>query len=329
MVVDLSSPHLQVLLARAGMSAPSREVVEQLHAACDDVEGYTNAVLEVSQAQWATETDGEDVLAVLMRKVLVLVAMSKRGIISHPKPRPRTITLADYRDVIDDDEFAGPTVWFLSSDEDKQFLLKWSDTGERDRMFGAIFSAHAGRYAQWGLRLDPANYVIDFDSYYAQIVAEGPSDAGVLDEWIAQRYGEFDVSNALGLAQEWRCCVLEDVAGRETSRRVGRIAFPWPWIDAAPEARRVFVRLGEQLLDEGGLDPPYDERTFDTGEPISHNDAGPARLIALMMLAAHAKALDHPRATTWIELASSAISTVPQTIFSDNLRALWSQATGK
>jgi hypothetical protein len=308
------------------MPAPSRVVVAQLHAACADVKGYTNAVLEISQASWATETNGEDVLVVLMRGVLVLVAMRKHGIFSGPEPSRRTIALADYRDVADDDEFAGPTIWFLTPDEDKQFLLKWDDASERDRMFRGIFSAHAGRYEQWGLQLDPANYVVDFDRYYAQIVADGPSDPGALYDWIKQRFGEFDRSNALGLAEDWRRCVIQDAAGSEPAQRVARIAFPSPWIEAGPEAQRVFVRLGEQLFDEGCLDPPYDERTFDTGELISQSDAGPARLIALMTLAVHARALGHPRATTWIEAASSGVPTVPQTVFSEDLRALWSEA---
>jgi hypothetical protein len=327
MAVNLSNPHLQAVFARAGMPAPPRVVAEQLDAACADVEGHTNAVLEISHARWATENDGEDVLAVLMRTVVVLVAMRKRGIFSGPEPHARAIVLADYQDVAKDDEFAGPTVWFLAHDEDKQFLLKWPDAGERDRMFRAIFSAHAGRYEQWGIQLDPANYVLDFDRYYAQIAVEGPSESGALYGWVEQRFGEFDHSNALGFAQDWRRCVLEDATRRDPSSRVARIGFPSPWIEAAPEARRVVVRLGEGLFDEGLLDPPYDERTFDTGEPISHNDAGPARLIALMTLAAHAEALGHPRAATWIEAARTGIPKAPQTVFSDSLRTLWSHVT--
>jgi hypothetical protein len=307
------------------MPAPSRAVVEQLDAACKGVDGHTNAVFEISQALWATETEGEDVLVVLMREALVLVAMRKHGIFSGAQPSPRTIALADYKDVADDDEFAGHTVWFLAPNEDKQFLLKWEDADERDRMFRAIFAAHAGRYEQWGLQLDPANYVVDFDRYYAEIVADGPSDPGALYDWTQQRYGEFDLTNALGLAEDWRRCVFGDEEGREPSSRVARIAVPFPWIEAGPQARRVFVRLGEQLFDEGHLNPPYDERTFDTGEPISPSDAGPARLIALMTLAVHAKALGHPRAATWIDTATTGMATVPAAPIPENLRAHWSR----
>lgn len=325
MTVNLSNPHLKAVLERAGMPAPSRQVLVQLDAACAGVEGHTNAVLDISHAEWATETDDEDVLVVLMRKIIILVAMHKRGLFKEPEPSPRTLVLAEYQDVAEDDEFAGPTVWFLAGEEDKQFLLKWEDADERDRMFRAIFAAHAGRYEQWGLQLDPANYVVDFDRYYAEIVADGPSDPAALYDWTQQRYGEFDLTNALGLAEDWRRCVLDDEEGREPSSRVARIAIPSPWIEAGPQVRRVFVRLGEQLFDEGHLNPPYDERTFDTGEPIRPSDAGPARLIALMTLAVHAKALGHPRAATWIEAATTGMAVVPEAALPEELRAQWSR----
>lgn len=325
MTVDLSNPHLKAVLERAGMPAPSRHVLAQLDAACAGVEGHTNAVLDISQAQWATETDGEDVLVVLMRKIIILVAMHKRGLFKEPEPSPRTLVLADYQDVAEDDEFAGPTVWFLAREEDKQFLLKWSSTEERHRMFMAMFDAHRGNYARWGLQLDPANYAADFDRYYAQIVAEGPSQSSDVYDWVQEQFGEFYLSNALGLAMDWRMCELDDAERHGSSRRVGRIAFPIPWADEGPEAQRVVVGLGEQLFDEGLLGPPYDERTFDTGEPISHGDAGPARLIALMSLAGYARTLDNPRAAEWIEAARMGISVVPPKVFSENLRQLWSK----
>lgn len=323
--VDPSNPHLRAVLERAGLHAPSRELLGQLHVACADVEGYTDAILEVSEARWANETEGDDVLVVLMRGTLVLVAMRKRGIFSAVEPVARVVPLGAYRDVADDDEFASHTVWFLTPDEDRQFLLKWDDLGERDRMFRAIFAAHGGRYEQWGLRLDPANYVIDFDRYYAQLSSEGPDDPAALRDWIERRFGEFDLRNALGFALEWRQCVLYDETGREPSHRVGRLAFPMPWVETGPEARRVIVRLGEELFDEDLLGPPYDERTFHTGEPLSNNDAGPARLIALMTLAINAHALNHSRTSDWIAAATAGMPSVPPSVFPENLRTQWSR----
>jgi hypothetical protein len=123
---------------------------------------------------------------------------------------------------------------------------------------------------------------------------------------------------------DWRMCELDDTERHESSRRVGRIAFPIPWADEGPEARRLIVRLGTPLFDAGLLGPPYDERTYDTGEPITNGDAGPQRLLALMTLAAHAKDLGDPRADGWIGAARAGISVVPPSIFSKNLRSLWS-----
>jgi len=85
----------------------------------------------------------------------------------------------------------------------------------------------------------------------------------------------------------------------------------------------VVVRLGERLADEGLLDPPYDEESFENGEGLSRVDAGPARLIALMTLAGLARAHAHPRADEWIGDARRGISSVPPAIFPPVLRDLW------
>lgn len=326
MTVDLANSHLKAILDRAGMPAPSPEILAQLDVACRGVEGHADAVLEISRATWATESRSADVLVVLMRESLVLVGMQKQGLFKPAKPAAMTLQLTDYNDLgeIEVEELAGPTVMFLAPEESRHFMLGWPDEDERHRMFMAMFDAYRGNYARWGLQLDPANYVADFDRYYAQIVTEGPSQSRDVYEWVKQQFGEFYLSNALGLAMDWRMCELDDTERHESSRRVGRIAFPIPWADEGPEARRLIVRLGTPLFDAGLLGPPYDERTYDTGEPITNGDAGPQRLLALMTLAAHAKDLGDPRADGWIGAARAGISVVPPSIFSKNLRSLWS-----
>ncbi|HTU79667.1 MAG TPA: hypothetical protein VMF09_12990 [Solirubrobacteraceae bacterium] len=308
------------------MPAPSPEVLAQLDVACRGVEGHADAVLEISRATWATETRSADVLVVLTRKSLVLVGMQKQGLFKPATPAAMTLRLADYNDLgeIEVEELAGPTVMFLAPEESRHFMLSWPDPDERHRMFMAMFDAHRGNYARWGLQLDPANYVADFDRYYAQLVGEGPSQSSDVYDWVKARFGEFYLSNALGLAMDWRMCELDDAARDASSRRVGRIALPLPWADEGPEAQRVIVRLGEQLFDAGLLGPPYDERTYKTDEPLTNGDTGPQRLLALMTLAGHAKILGNPRADEWISAARIGIPAVPPSIFSEAMRSLWS-----
>lgn len=314
---------LDLALERAGLQSPSSEMVDQLDAA-----GAPDAddVLEVSRATWATETNGAEVLVVLNRESLVLVEMQKRGFFRPATPVAVTLRLGDYRDLgeLDDADLPGPAVMFLAPDERDHFMLIWQDRRERDRMFAAMFDAHRGRYARWGLQLDPESYAADFDRYLEEIRANGPDDTGLLHDWLQQEYGDFDLTNALGLAVEWRRCELDDESGREPSARVMRISSPAPW-NKHPEARRVIVRLGEGLYDKSLLGAPYDERSFGTGEPLHSLDAGPARLIALMTLAAYATAIDHPRAAEWAEAARTGIPAVPPSVFSDDVRAMWSQ----
>jgi hypothetical protein len=324
MTVDLSSPHLKEALDRAGIPAPSADVIERLTFACHEIEGGADAVLEISQAEWATEEQGTDVLAVQTRGGLLLVGKGKRGRFKPMETFGIRAPFDYYQDVAEDDEMAGASVVFLPKDGHKPFLLSWRDADERRRMFQNIFQAHGGHYAKWGLQLDPANYVADFDRYYAQLVAEGPSQSSDVYDWVKARFGEFYLSNALGLAMDWRMCELDDATRDGSSRRVGRIALPLPWADEGPEAQRVIVRLGEQLFDAGLLGPPYDERTYKTDEPLTNGDAGPQRLLALMTLAGHAKRLGTPRADEWIGAARAGIAAVPPSVFSENMRSLWS-----
>ena len=298
----------------------------QLEAALAAVGGQAGDVLELSRARWGNEENGpNEVLVVLIREVLLLVELEKRGLFGRAQPTVLKKPFAEYVNVGEDDEIFGHSVFIFGRDEDDTFLLNWADADERHRMFRAILSAQQGRYEQWGLQLDPANYATDFDTYYAQLVAEGPNDPSSLGDWVEQRYGEFDVSNALGWASAWRYAELSDAAGYEPSLRVGQFAHSGLWSDVGPEARGVVVRLGEQLADEGLLDPPYDEETFKTEEGLSHNDAGPARLIALMTLAALAKSQAQPRAAEWIGDARRGIPSVPPSIFFPSLRDLWAE----
>lgn len=325
MAVDLSDSNVNAVLDRAGLlPAPPPRVLDQLHAACAGVDGYTDAVLDISLPRAPDDLPGGEALLVLMRKAVVVVTMRKRGLFKAAEPHPINLPLAQFENVAEDDELAQYALVLLARDRDQSLVFAWESARERNRMFRAIIAAHDGRYEQWGLQLDPANYVQDFDRYYAQIVAEGPAGDDGWHEWFRQQFGEFDIRNALGFAMEWRYCEIQDAAGRAPSSRVMRIGYPVPWIDAAPGARHVLVRLGGQLSDDGLLGPPYDERSFDTGEPITASDAGPARLVALITLAAHASAIGHPRAPEWIEAARAGIPAVPQAVFSPNLRELWS-----
>jgi hypothetical protein len=325
MAVDLSNRNVNAVLERAGMQPPPPEVLGQLHAACAGVEGYTDAVLDISLVRAADDLPGGEVLFVLMREKVVLVTMRKRGMFKSAEPKAITIPLATFKNFWQDDKLAEHGMVLLGRDPDNSLVFAWRSADERYRMFRALMAAHSGRYEQWGIQFDPASYVEDFDRYYAIIALEGPRQDDGWHEWFLERFGEFDTTSALGFAQEWRRCEIADAAGRQPSRRVMRLGSPVPWIDAAPDVPQVLVWLGSQLYDAGLLAPPYDERTFDTGEPIGNVDAGPARLVALMTLAAHASAIGHPRALEWTQAARAGIPAVPPTVFSPNLSTLWSQ----
>jgi hypothetical protein len=168
MTLDLSNPHLKEALHQAGMSTPSADVIERLTFACHEIEGGADAVLEISQADWATEEQGTDVLAVQTRSGLLLVGKGKRGRFKPLETFGIRAPFDYYQDVAEDDEMAGASVFFLPKDGHKPFLLSWRDADERHRMFQSIFQAHRGHYEKWGLQLDPANFVADFDRFYTQ-----------------------------------------------------------------------------------------------------------------------------------------------------------------
>jgi hypothetical protein len=319
-----TSQELAGPLARATSLRWDERTLAQLKEALAASGGGAADVLELSRARWGNEEAGaNEALVVLTRETLVLVWAEKRGLFGGARTVVSAKPLSEYKEVGEDDDFLPHSVFIFGYDEDDTFLLNWADPDERHRMFKAIFSAQRGRFEQWGLQLDPAEYAADFDRYYGQMVAEGPADASSLHGWIEQRHGEFDLSNALGLASAWRYAELQDAAGADPSNRIGQIGVSNLWSDVSPEARGVVVRLGEKLADEGLLDPPYDEVSFETGEGLSRVDAGPARLIALMTLAGLARAHGHPRADEWIGAARRGIPSVPPRVFPPSLRDLW------
>jgi len=325
MTALLSNPKVAAALQRAGMSTPSPDVIDRLRFACEVLNDGPDPddILEISQADWATEDQGTDVLVIQLRDAVLLVGKGKRG---RFKPMETFAIRSPYdysQDVAEDDEIAGASVFFLAKDGHKPFLLSFATSAERHRMFRCLFEAHAGYFSRWGLHLDPTNYAADFDRFSAEIRANGPSESMALYAWVEQQYGESDLSNALGCASDWRGCELDDEARPDSARRVGRLAFPYPWADH-PEARRVYVQLGEKLYDDGLLAPPYDERSLlDTNEPIHSSEQGPSRLIALMTLAAYAKAVSDPRANEWITAAQAGIPSVPAAVIPPKLRELW------
>lgn len=182
--------------------------------------------------------------------------------------------------------------------------------------------------------LDPASFVADFDRYSAQLDAKAPKDPGAVRDWLKTEIGDYDPRNAAGMAIEWYLDRLADSQpdsrpGRPSSR-VARITHSWIHLESSAEAKKVLVRLGEDLYDEGALAGPYDERSIndDADEPLWRSEAGPARLLALMTLAVYGHDLGHPRAAEWITAARAGIPTVPSSIFYENIRALWARVDG-
>ena len=215
MAVDLSNRNVKTVLERAGMLPPSPRVLGQLHAACAGVDGYTDAVLDISLVRAPDDLPGGEALFVLMREKVVLVTMRKPGIFKPAEPKTITIPLATFKDFWQDDETAKHAMGLLGRDPDDSLVFVWRSADERYRMFRALKAAHGGRYEQWGLQFDPASYVEDFDRYYAIIALEGPSQSDGWHEWFLDRFGEFDIVSALGFAQEWRRCEIADAAGRQ------------------------------------------------------------------------------------------------------------------
>jgi hypothetical protein len=318
-------PNVRAALERGGLLPASPELLEQLTSACEHPEVAPDDILEISRAIWATdEQSADDVLVVQTRVGVFMIVKVKRRLLQ-PGGMVRVRCLYDwYQDVAEDDEMAGASVVFLAKPGHHHFLLSFPNAAERHRMFLCLFEAHAGLFSRWGLQLDPNDYVADFDRFYAEIVASGAATSEAIHRWTAENHGEYDLTNALGMAVWWRSAELSDEADATRAARVSMMAGGDVWwrADKQPQSRRVVVRLGEQLYDAGLLGPPYDERTF-TDDPLSRHDAGPTRLLALMTLAAFAHALRDPRAREWIDASREGIRTVPPAVFPDKLRELW------
>ncbi len=319
-------PRTEAALQRADLWPPSSETRELIQLGLMRMGAGDDDVLEITRAFWRTETHGGQSVLILTRtqQCAVLEPVSV-GVLRRRKSRPAVLQIkhTHVRDLIDSND-EGAVIFFVGAGENPDFLLAFDRTAERDRFYPCVFAAQRGDFTRWGLQLDPAHYVADFDRFYAELVASGIEDRRALSQWVEAQYEEHAIESALGFATAWRGAELDDRTPSRwnTSARVGRIAQPAPW-DHHPQSHRLFVRLGEQLYDDGLLGPPYDERSFDTGEPLSSGDAGPARLLALLWLAAFAHELRDHRATEFIGAARPYLRSVPAQVFSGALRTAW------
>jgi hypothetical protein len=320
----VSGPKTLAALERAGLAPASTETSELIQFGLGRIGASDDEVLEITRAFWQTDTHGGDSVAILTRETLcVVVAPITTGMLLRRKSAPACaqIPLTTIEDLIDDDkEMGGAVIFFFA---EPNFLLRFEHSAERDRFFPCIFEAQRGLFSRWGLQLDPANYAADFARFHSELAASGVDDSIKLLDWVASRYGDFPIDNALGLAREWRMHELDDIAHpNRPSARVMRIGSPSPWGEV-PESHRVFVSLGEQLFDAGMLGAPYDERSYTADEPLRALDAGPARLLAAMTLAAYAHELRDPRAEEFLAAARPHLDLVPAEVFSPYLRELW------
>jgi len=321
----LVAANIDAALKRAGLFPPSQDVGTRLQSACEHPEISTDDILEVTLADWGNEEQSVDDVLVVQTKAGVFVIAEDRGGLFKRATRARIRFLYEwYNDLIDDDEMAGASVVFLAKPGHKDFLLSFRNRGERDRMYQCLFQAHRGRFAKWGLALDPASYVEDFERFHAELVSSGVRGAGELYGWVEEQYGEFDLTNALGMAMSWRMAELQDEADTTAAARVNIMSGGDTWWrgEKQPESRRVAVRLCAQLYDEGMLAPPYDERSF-RDEPLSQHDAGPKRLLALMTLAGYAHAIGDVRTDEWVAAAQSGLPAVASEMFPDKIREIW------
>ena len=135
MAVDLSNRNVKTVLERAGMLPPSPRVLGQLHAACAGVDGYTDAVLDISLVRAPDDLPGGEALFVLMREKVVLVTMRKPGIFKPAEPKTITIPLATFKDFWQDDETAKHAMGLLGRDPDDSLVFVWRSADERYRMF--------------------------------------------------------------------------------------------------------------------------------------------------------------------------------------------------
>jgi hypothetical protein len=320
----VNGPKTTAALERSGLAPAAAETSELIEFGLGRIGAGDADLLEVTRAIWQNEEHGGDTLTILTRETLCIVQMPvTTGMLRRRKSAPACmqIPLATVKDLIDDDvQMGGAVIFFFAEPE---FLLRFERSAERDRFFHCVLEAHRKNFSRWGLQLDPANYAADFARFHAELVATGITDSSELSSWIESRYGDFDLINALGFAREWRGCELRDIARPDDpSSRVMRIGSPDPWGDVL-ESHRLFISLGEQLFDAGMLGPPYDERSYTTGEPLRALDAGPARLLALMTLAGYARELRDPRADEFIAAAMPHLDAVPAEIFSPNRHEAW------
>jgi hypothetical protein len=322
----MSHPNLSAALERAGLAPISSETQQLIEFGVGRAQAGEEEVLEIAQAVWMTETHQGESLTILTREMLCVVLVPAATGMLRRKSSPASveIPLTTVRDLIDDDkEFGGPVIFFFGAQDTPDFLLTFRQRAERDRFYSCVFAAHRGEFSRWGLQLDPNNYIVDFDRFYAEIVGSGIEEPMELISWVDQQYGDFRIDSALGLACEWRKRQLHDIKDPTgTSLRAALVGSPHPWSDV-PESRQIIVRLGEQLFDAGELEPPYDERSYETGEPMHALDAGPTRLLALMTLAGYGHELRDPRAQKFIDAASPHLGAIPAGIYRQDLRDLW------
>ena len=80
MTTPLDNPKVTAALERAGMSSPSPDVIDRLTFACNLADGPDpDEILEISQADWANEDQGTDVVVIQTRDGVLLVGKGKRG----------------------------------------------------------------------------------------------------------------------------------------------------------------------------------------------------------------------------------------------------------
>lgn len=312
-------------LARSPLPAPTPDQWKLISFGMSRLRADEEAILELTEALWQTATHGGRGIVLLTRSGLgVVLVPARRGFLGRTTTPPACVAIGfeAVQDLIESDD-DGPSIFFFGKDEKDHFALRFDTTAERSRMMRLIFWAHRQTFSHWGLQLDPANYIDDFDRFHGELVAAGLDTRTAVHEHVGSTYGEVDITNALGFAMDWRLSELDDAAGGQPSSRVARVAHPEPWASVHPMARRLFVRLGRELYEQGLLAPPYDERTFKTGEPITHSDAGPARLVALMRLAAFARELGDPRAAEWAEAAKAGLGDVPPSAIPAAVREQW------
>jgi hypothetical protein len=319
---------LDAALSRAGMSTTDPAIAPSIDFARAGHERDGVEVLEVARGEILSKRLNAEVLICLSRTDLVLVVLPKRtGLFSRRTSEPANvpIPLAELSDLIEsDEEFQGPSIYFFGTgDINPDFALRFASGAERDRMFGPIFDAQGGRFARWGVDLDVQNYVEDFERFYAEFAT---ADRDEISGYAEAKYGEFYADSALGLAVEWRRCELVDAANPDQHMRVMRAAYPRPWSEAHPNARRVIVTLASQLFDADLLDGPYDESTFEFGEPLADIDVGPRRCQALITLASFAHAQSHPRAGEWVTAARAAMRTIPRDAIGPTAMTFWTES---